>query len=414
MVSIRDHIDRTGTVEGKRLLEHFAAAPFGWAPDTTRYLLAALLIAGEIRLKVAGREITANGQQAVDALKTNASFKAVGVALRYDRIANEVLVRAAERLTELVGDLVVPLEPDICKAAAKHLPQLQHRFAPLAERLTGLRLPGADRARALNQQIADLLFTDASDAPQLLGAPDSELFESLQWARAVHLALEQGLAATVADLNRHRQAIAGLPSSGIPGRLREDSADDLDLVTDRFGRQDFHAHAADLATVLGGLKVRVATAVQDMTAAQAEKLQAAEGELARLPEWVELTPEERDNALQQVAARAVTAEPDLDGLSRLRNSDFDINATLDDLKTRIREDGRRRRAEREQPPLQPGGDSDAAAAGSTNGTVRLPPKVTTRDELQRLIAQLQEILHGLAQDDGLDIQFALSDGTGHE
>jgi hypothetical protein len=414
MVSIRDHIDRTGTVEGKRLLDHFAAAPFGWSPDTTRYLLAALLVAGEIKLKVAGREITANGQQAVDALKTNASFKAVGVALRCDRIANEVLVRAAERLTELVGDLVVPLEPDVCKAAAKHLPQLQHRIAPLAERLTGLALPGADRVRALNQQIADLLFTDASDAPQLLGAPDSELFEALQWARAAHLALEQGLAATVADLNRHRDVIAAQPSSGIPGRLREDSADDLELLTDRLGRPDFHAHAADLATVLSGLQARVATAVQDMAAAQTEKLRTAEGELARLPEWTELTRAEQDNALRQVAALAVTAEPDLDGLGRLRNSDFDINATLDDLKTRIRADGSRRRAERERAPAQPGGDSDSAAAGSPNGTVQLPLKVTSRDELQRLIARLQDILHGLPQDDALDIRFALGDDAPHD
>ena len=40
LVSMRDYIDRMGTVEGKRLTDHFTEAPFGWSPDTLRYLVA--------------------------------------------------------------------------------------------------------------------------------------------------------------------------------------------------------------------------------------------------------------------------------------------------------------------------------------------------------------------------------------
>ena len=75
MTSIRDHIDKRGTVDGKRLLDDFSSDPFGWSPDTTRYILAAMLMSGEIKLKVSGREVTTAGQQAIDALKTNNSFK---------------------------------------------------------------------------------------------------------------------------------------------------------------------------------------------------------------------------------------------------------------------------------------------------------------------------------------------------
>jgi hypothetical protein len=41
-MSIHDFIDRMGTVDGKRLTEHFTDAPFGWSPDTLRYLVAAV------------------------------------------------------------------------------------------------------------------------------------------------------------------------------------------------------------------------------------------------------------------------------------------------------------------------------------------------------------------------------------
>ena len=104
LMSIRDFIDRMGTVEGKRLTEHFTDAPFGWSPDTLRYLVAAMLVGGEIKLKVSGREVTVNGQQAIDALKTNNTFRSVGVALREGRPSNDVLARAASRLTDVTGE----------------------------------------------------------------------------------------------------------------------------------------------------------------------------------------------------------------------------------------------------------------------------------------------------------------------
>src|SRR5690606_16163097 len=56
IVSIRDYIDKRGTVDGKRLLDDFSSDPFGWSPDTTRYIVAAMPMAGEIKLKVSGRE----------------------------------------------------------------------------------------------------------------------------------------------------------------------------------------------------------------------------------------------------------------------------------------------------------------------------------------------------------------------
>ena len=98
-----------GTVEGKQLLEHFSSHPFGWSPDTLRYMVAALLLAAEIKLKVAGREVTVNGQQAIDALKTNqasspSAWRCVMTVRRWK------CWPAAERLTELCGEQVIPLE----------------------------------------------------------------------------------------------------------------------------------------------------------------------------------------------------------------------------------------------------------------------------------------------------------------
>ena len=56
-----------------------------------RYLVAALLVGGVIKLKVSGREVQVNGQQALEALRTNNTFKPVGVALKGDHLPPVVL-----------------------------------------------------------------------------------------------------------------------------------------------------------------------------------------------------------------------------------------------------------------------------------------------------------------------------------
>jgi len=123
MVSIKDYIDRNGTVEGKRLIDHFGDPPFGWSADTLRYVVAAMLVGGSIVLRISGREVKTIGQQAIDALKTNKSFGKVGVSLRDQPPSIEKLGRACERLTELIGETVIPLEQEIAKTALKQFPK---------------------------------------------------------------------------------------------------------------------------------------------------------------------------------------------------------------------------------------------------------------------------------------------------
>ncbi len=400
LVSIRDHIDRSGTVEGKRLLQHFSGAPFGWSPDTLRYLITALLVAGDVKLKVSGREVTVNGQQAIDALKTNNAFKPVGVSLRHDKVSMEVLAQAAQRLTDLIGDMVVPLEPDICKAAAKHLPQFQHQFAPLAEKLDSLELPGADRVRALNQQMADLLFTDASDAPQQLGAKESSLYDGLKWAQAAKMALEHGLETTIKALRQHQQSIAALPSTGIPGKLRSESTDDLDLMAGRLGKEGFYKHAADLNTTLTGLKSRLSESVNEMADAQKQRLQEAEQDLKRIPEWVELTQEEQNNALDQLTGLALSTTNDLAGLEKLITQEFDIQSRLSELKQRIIRDGRERQRQRveeqKKKDIQEGKDKAAR-------TIKVSASISNICQLEELIRRLQAIKAELSYYDEFEL-----------
>ncbi len=391
LVSIRDHIDRLGVVEGKSLSDRFADAPFGWSPDTLRYLLAALLMAGEIKLKVGGREVTVNGQQAIDALKTNNSFKNVGVSLREDKPSMEMLALASTRLTELCGDLVVPLEDAISKATTKLFPNLQQRYAPLAEKLKSLGLPGVERLDSLSRDIADVLLTDASDAPQRLGKQDSTLYESLKWAAEVRNSLEQGLEQTLRDLQQHRRAIEGLPHTDIPARLKEELAEPFAQLEQRLHQLDFHCHSADFNTGLTHLRAQVSGAAESMQAAQAERLKEAEVDLQRVPEWVELTLQEQQELLGKLEGLILQVQQDIAGLQALVNRDYEIHSQVQQLKQRIERLGRERLQERIKSEQQEKEREGVQEAKTISRSFKARARITSLSDLDAMIQALQKL-----------------------
>ena len=403
MISIRDYIDKRGTVDGKRLLDDFSSDPFGWSPDTTRYILAAMLVSGEIKLKVSGREVTAAGQQAIDVLKTNNSFKQIGVALRDERPSNETLGRAADRLTELIGDFVIPLEQEISKAAAKHFPHFQHDYGSLGEKLSGLGLAGSDRVRVMNQELADVLFTDASDAPQRLGAETSALFDNLKWALEVKRALDNGLDETLRELQSHRQDIETLPDTGVPGELRNELSEDLWALSERLKTEDFFKHSADFSSLLTHVKGRVREAVISLSDQQKQRIKEGAEELQRVPERGELTQEERGSAIGQLDGLELTATHDLAGLRKLLARDYDISSTINELRRSIQRQGQDRIRQRIEDERAEKGKKGPARFEQA---VSVPTKMTSAADLDALILKLNEIKAQLALYDEIEVSFS--------
>lgn len=408
MVSIRDYIDRNGTVDGKRLTDVFADAPFGWSADTLRYLIAAMLLAGEIKLKVAGREVTVNGQQAIDAIKTNNSFKSIGISLRGgDRPSNDVLARAATRLTEITGDSVVPLEDDISKVTSKLFPQLQHQYGPLTEKLRGLNLPGVERLQNLTHEINDVLLTDASDAPRRLGGEESELFDNLKWAAEVKLKLGQGLEQTLRDMRQHCTAIANLPNVALLAALKEELAEALNLIEERLLQADFYRFAADFSSSLTTIRARIRDTVIAMQDLLKTRIKEAEVDLKRVPEWIKLTQQEQTELLGGLERLIVEVTPDLLGLNSITNKLSELQDEVQMLKRSIERLGTKRIKEELEAEIS------VPAANETKPSVarsiKARTKITTMDDLDALITQLQQMRGELKYAHAFTVNIELQD-----
>ena len=406
IVSVRDYLKQRGSVVGKALLEYFADPPYGWSPDTLRYVLAAMLVGGEIALIVSGTTVTGTGQKAIEALKTNKSFSSISVSLRTDRPSTEVLGRAAERLTELTADgtTVLPLEQDITKAAQRLFQKSQGDLGSLPERLAGLGVAGAARAQILMTRLSDALLTDVSDAPQRLGAPESSLNDDLRWARAVKKSLDQGLGKTIEELTEHCTFIRGLPSADITGGLKDAVTEARQSAEERFKSDGFHTQVADLNTELTSIRTQTAAAAESLGKQQRLRVEQAAGDLGKLEEWKELTQEQRSNVIGDLNGGALTATNDLDGLRRLLNHEYAINAAIQTARDVVVRAGQELRRKRLEDELEKVKDKPRGPK-----VVKIPAVVTSEAELDRVISELQELRSQLSLYSRLELTVARQD-----
>jgi len=359
-----------------------------------------------VELKVSGRKIKVGGQQAIDALKTNNSFKNVGVSLRDGVIDIEMLARAAGRLTDLSGESVVPLEGVISKAAMKLFPRLQQEYAPLAEKIRSMKLSGADRLDQLNQELATLMSSDASDAPQKFGGVDSELNDDLIWSQEVKKALEQGLEQTIRDIQAHLDCLSDLPSSGLTGNLQGELSEEVAAIQELMGNEGFHAHSSQLAGNLTQIKARFRDTVIALRDQQHIRIRQAEEELNRLPEWSELNQQEKDSILSDLESMIVEASEDLNGLKLLVNQQVTIQNRVQDIKIRVQETGRQRLQDKIREEQEQSGQRGHRIIRQLQSKNR----ITSLVDLDQFITDLRQIRGELQYAHEFELTINLADG----
>lgn len=172
------------------------------------------------------------------------------------------------------------------------------------------------------------------------------------------------------------------------------------------GKEDFYQHTADLNTRLTQLKSRVSESVNEMANAQKQGLQEAEQDLKRIPEWVELTQEEQNNALDQLTALTRSASNDLVGLEKLITHEFDIQSSLSELKQRIIREGRERQRQRvEEQKKKDIKDGKTKVERS----IKIPVSLSTTAQLEELIKQLQSLKSELSYYDEFELKIEQQD-----
>jgi len=380
LVSIKDYLEKHGQVDGRKVLDDFFAAPYGWSKDTTRYLIAALLIAGDIKLRIAGVDVTVRGDAATEALKNNNSFNKIGVALRDSRPSPEAKARAAERLLSLTGDTVLPLEDDISKAVTKCFPQLQRDYAALAMQLKTFTLPGVERAENIQDSVTEILRGDASDATSWLGGETCPLADDLEWARKVKKSLDNGIDVVIEQLRTCMSEIAVMPGVGIPGKLASDTAQLCDEAKEFLKREDFYEFMPDLKCRLTGLETAVKCAAQGLSTELDSRLTKEINAIQSSSEWSRLGLDDQTQFSNRLDRLRITCTSDLAGLKKLLGHQYVLTSELEQVKAAIKECAK---------PMPLPDNSKLEECYEV--TLTMPIELTSLDQADALIAEIEKL-----------------------
>jgi hypothetical protein len=416
LVSINDYLGQNGQVEGRRLLDHFSAPPFGWSKDTVRYLLAAGFLGGEIKLRIAGKDHQVKNDDSLAAFTSNKSIGPVGIALREEPPDPEACLRACERLQNLSGDTIMPLEDEIAAAAKKHFPSYQAAFGPLAVELRSLHLTPeehSDRLDNLASDLAEILSGDASDTVKRLGSLDSPLYESLVWARKLKKALDHGLRQQLSHIRQLHQDLSGLPDSGPPAKLKDASSDALLTINEILSRESFFDDTSSLGTAALEIDKLVSQTVTDLAKQQTDLALTELGRWQSSPDWKDLQEEDRTSISNQTAELATEATKDLAGLRKLLNHDFELNHRLRDLGDQVAESASKHRAARDAAAKEKAKESGAGEPKAKEETLYLPLVLDSAQEIEALIKQLTTHLDAIKAGTSLHLKcHILDDGGG--
>jgi hypothetical protein len=289
-----------GRLQGNALQDFFALPPYGWSKDATRYLFAALLTAGEIELHTPNGPIKTSGPMAQEALKSTVAFNRIGISRRDSRPPAEALDRAANRLQNMFGVDVLPLEDHISKSVRAGVPGLMEKVGSLPDRLRLLGLPGEARARRLLETCADLLKQDAIGATSLLGGTDSSIPSDAKWARELTDALGNGGEADIRaakDLENNLADLASLFPAGGEGII---STGDAAAIREALTAENIQEHLPALRGAVRSTVDRVKNRYLERRSAYAASLRSVLREFETKPEWSRLEPEDREELATKV------------------------------------------------------------------------------------------------------------------
>jgi hypothetical protein len=350
LVSLLDYLRSRGEVDGRKLLDDFNRAPYGWFKDTTRYLAAGLLISQAIRIKVGGQWLEAVGPKATEALKNNNNFAKIDVATNNTPFDQEVLNRAAKRLLDLTGEKVLPMAQKVSQAVLKHFPAFRNEYASLAVELTSSSLPGSPRAQSLSKRLTQVLDRDASDAPVTLGAEESSLVEDLEWAREVRKALDNELGKDAGEAATLAAAISDLPKVGVLEQLVTSTSVLREELQECLSRDDFFAVASDIRTRQTALREQVKAAAIGLGKEIAGHLDSQRESITNLPEWSELPTDDRSEFSSQLDGTTLEEATDIAGIRQLLNRRMELDANLNQIRSAVVERHKKRTEEKSLPP----------------------------------------------------------------
>jgi hypothetical protein len=377
-----------------------------------------MLKASIIQIRVVGKNITVFGDTAVDAMSTNNNFSKICISLNTDgELSVKELLKAAQNLTALFNSgRIAPVKDQIAREALKkmtrYIPQL-NRLLPDFEyfQLAGLQL----FKQAINyaQRIKD---TEGGDAAFLLGK-DADCYEAFRYAVDVLKINDQS---KVLDSLKHIHKLttdaSTLPNLPQLADFRKHIGDVTQLMNDYIANPNIHQIASEITDLSNQANSYLSEACIAFQTEGNQKIAESREEIKKMEGYDKLTEAEQQQIT--ILADGLNLEygsPTLDNLRVMVNSYTTLylpNGGIDAIRSKVSQ-----MVVQHAPavvttppatPQTPSTDPNAAhEATKKSRQLRLKRSLTTRDEVQQVITELQNHLDDVSEQN--PIEFSINE-----
>ena len=265
------------------------------------------------------------------------------------------------------------------------LPVYQAHFGSLAVELSGLGLPEETIAKAeeLSNDLREVVSGDGSDAVARFGGVDSQLYSLIQWAKKLRKSLDNGLQKTLSHVQRLRNDIKTLPVTGAPGQLRIAAEGPLQTISELLSRDSFFDEAGSIASNAAEIDTLIVSTIQEIQNQQSANREHASERVSALPDWQELSTDEREWTAEQWNSLDKTFEPTLEGLRNLLSHDYTINHKIREIESKVREKADVYRQSRQK---------SVPTTVVQERPLHLPAVISSEQELESLLKVLSEFM----------------------
>jgi len=392
--ALNEFLQKEGHVDGRKLIEHFNDAEFGWDNNTTRYLITLMFLASEVKLRISGNYISVKGPSAIEKLSNSSEFNKIGISLHNDdQPTNDQRIRAAKHLTELILNTVPPLPQKISEAVVKYFPEFLTKYAAHGIRLRNLELPGQERSRYIQEGIAEILKGDASDATFRLGNPDAELYVALIWAKKLQQAFDNGIEEVIEKLRRIQRGIDELPKDGLTGELKAQLASHFENIAHILQVDDFFEKAADLKGFSNDIESIIADYCEKFRVQENGNIQSEVARIKRTYAYLQLGEEIKNEFSKQLDAIIITDKAELQGIRDIINDAFSFGAQLKSLEKEIVEAGKLK---------EPDPGSKKIKKYSLS---HLPRRIEKKADIDNILNEFNQMKDQLQDDEVIDLNW---------
>ena len=425
IAEVKEFIAFRNEATGQEVITHFEKDPYGWSKDTIRYVVALMLKANVIQIRVSGKDITVFGDTAVSAMDTTNSFNKISISLNSDgALTPQELLKAAQCLSSLFNSSrIAPVKDAIAKEALGKMKYYLPRINSLLDPFEKLHLAGSMTLRAATNYAQRIIDTEGGEAAYLLGK-DNDCQKAFRYAMDVMKCNQQAsLLDHLKHINYLTKEVKNLPVlPQLDGFLKQIS-DVSQLYDDYIQNQDLHAIVSDITDLRNKLDSYLTQACVNFQTEGNSQLNLRRDEIMATSEYTELKDSQKaqiDNMLGNLAIdyRSNT----LDGLREMINNFVTISMTsVNNIKSQVHAFSiQNTPSVVVTPPVNPQSQPDTTGEGggvtttnivqdsiSSPNRLSVKKRITTKAELQSIINELTRLLDSV--DENSPVEFNIND-----